>query len=96
MIEVYCAFSGHDWTVFKSENINSIKNYLDDRRNAMSRPSHIILVNSDLELYAFTQSILWTPQILIEFNGLLEGGMEQTRKYFQKYLIKIKSTAIPI
>jgi len=39
---------------------------------------------------------LWTPQILIEFNGILEGGMEQTRKYFQKYLIKIKSTAIPI
>jgi hypothetical protein len=96
MMEIYCAFSGSNWTKAFFDDITNAQAYLELLRPADSRPSHILLVNCTHFLYEYTQGILWTPQILIETNGQLHGGLTGTRLYFQRFLDKIKTNAKPI
>jgi len=94
MIEIYCAFSGQNWTLYSCHSINEAEEYLETLRPAEKRPSHIIFSNSSIIEYNYCLSILWTPQIFIEIaDNILEGGFESTRKYFQKFLSKIKKSA---
>lgn len=94
MIEIYCAYSGSNWTKYQCVTLAEAKDYLETLRPAEKRPSHLIFCNCDAGVYDYALTILWTPQHFYEFEGTLYGGMQNTRKYFERLLPKIKQSAI--
>jgi hypothetical protein len=97
MIEIYCAYSGTHWKKFECDSTLEAESFLDTLRPAEKRPSHIIFSHIPIALHHYALEILWTPQIFVEItDGELYGGMENTRKYLQRFLPKIKDKAIPI